>query len=476
MLKKHAQWMILLFVAGDIGSTILAFLLAYFVRFNMAIIPITKGIPPFAQYLRLIPLIAIIWFFVFKLKGLYRLEHRHSRLDELFSVFIACTVSVILLMGSLLYYKVYYKPDVAPESEYSRAVLAIFLILNVLLTGATRSLVSGFLEHLRRKGFNVKRILIAGAGELGRTIVDKIQDHRELGYHIVGFTDDDPDKMDTTFRNVRVLGKISDTRDIILNYSIDYLYIALPVQASKKMLDLLKRVQSECVEVRIVPDLLQYITIRAGVEDMDGIPIINLSEIPLQGWNVVVKRAADILISAVMLIFLALIFPVIALLIKLTSRGPVFYEQERMGMDGKPFTMYKFRSMTVDAESRTGPTWASMNDPRRTGVGKVLRRLSFDELPQFYNVLKGNMSIIGPRPERPSFVNEFRKDLPHYMLRHRVKSGITGWAQVHGLRGDTSIRQRLEFDLYYIENWSLSLDFKILWMTVWNSLVQKNAY
>jgi len=178
-----------------------------------------------------------------------------------------------------------------------------------------------------------------------------------------------------------------------------------------------------------------------------------------------------------MLTLLVLVFPFIAILVKLTSRGPVFYKQERMGLDGKPFTIYKFRSMKVDAEKHSGgPTWATEDDPRRTPIGKILRRLSLDELPQFFNVLKGDMSIVGPRPERPAFVNEFKKDLPHYMLRHRVKAGITGWAQVNGLRGDTSIKKRLEYDLYYIENWSLSFDFKILWMTVWNSVVHKNAY
>jgi Undecaprenyl-phosphate glucose phosphotransferase len=477
MLKKQTQWMILLFLAGDLITTCGAFLIAFYLRFSVEVIPVTKNYPPLSQYVKLLPLIAIIWIIVFNIKGLYRMDRRFSKVDEWFSVFIACAISVILLMGSLLYYKVYYKPDVAPEFEYSRAVFGLFLILNVVLTGAARFGIEKFIEHLRARGYSTRRVLIAGAGDLGRTVADKILSHRELGYHIVGFTDDDPEKLDTTYRNLRVLGELADTRDIVLNYNVDYLYIALPVDASRRMLDLIKRVSAECVEIRIVPDLLQYITIRAGVEDLEGVPIINLNETPLQGWNVVIKRLADIAVSAAVLLLFLLVFPPIALLIKLTSQGPVFYRQERMGLDGKPFTIFKFRSMTVDAEKHTGgPTWATEDDPRRTGLGKILRRLSLDELPQFFNVLKGDMSIVGPRPERPAFVNEFKKDLPHYMLRHRVKAGITGWAQVNGLRGDTSIKKRLEYDLYYIENWSLSFDFKILWMTLWNSVVHKNAY
>jgi len=235
MLKKQTQWMILLFLAGDILSTFGAFILAFFLRFNLEIIPVTKNYPPFSQYLKLLPLIAIIWIIVFNIKGLYRMDRRFSKVDEWFSVFIACSVSVILLMGSLLYYKVYYKPDVAPEFEYSRAVFVLFLALNVLMTGSARYGIEKFIEFLRIRGYSTRRVLIAGAGDLGRTVADKILGHRELGYHIVGFTDDDPEKLDTTYRNFRVLGGLQDTRDIVLNYNVDYLYIALPVAASRRM-------------------------------------------------------------------------------------------------------------------------------------------------------------------------------------------------------------------------------------------------
>jgi exopolysaccharide biosynthesis polyprenyl glycosylphosphotransferase len=224
-----------------------------------------------------------------------------------------------------------------------------------------------------------------------------------------------------------------------------------------------------------VPDILQYATIKAALEDVDGTPVINLSQMPLQGWNSMMKRGMDLAIALASLIVLLPILPLIALAIWVEDHGPIFYRQERMGLDGRSFMILKFRSMRVNAEATSGPVWAIKDDPRRTRVGQLLRAWSLDELPQIWNVLTGDMSIIGPRPERPTFVREFKHKIPRYMLRHRVKSGITGWAQVHGWRGNTSIKKRIQYDLYYIQNWSLSLDFKILWMTLRYAL-RLNAY
>jgi exopolysaccharide biosynthesis polyprenyl glycosylphosphotransferase len=232
----------------------------------------------------------------------------------------------------------------------------------------------------------------------------------------------------------------------------------------------------ECVEIKLVPDILQYVALNAAMEDVDGTPVINLSQVPLQGWNSMVKRGMDIAVALAAILALLPFLPLVALAIWLEDRGPIFYRQERMGLDGKSFMILKLRSMRVNAESSSGPVWAIRDDPRRTRVGSFLRHTSIDELPQLWNVLTGDMSIVGPRPERPTFVREFKHKIPRYMLRHRVKSGITGWAQVHGWRGNTSIKKRIQYDLYYIQNWSLSLDFKILWMTVRHALKQHNAY
>jgi Undecaprenyl-phosphate glucose phosphotransferase len=225
--------------------------------------------------------------------------------------------------------------------------------------------------------------------------------------------------------------------------------------------------------VKVVPDLLQFIALRARLEDLDGLPIININDVPLQGFNTWVKRAIDVAVSAVALLLLSLPLAIIAALVRLTSEGPIFYRQERMGLDGKAFNVYKFRSMPEGAENDTGPVWARDDDPRATRIGRWLRRFDLDELPQFWNVLRGDMSIVGPRPERPYFVEQFKHRIPQYMLRHKVKAGITGWAQVNGWRGNTSLEKRIEYDLYYIENWSVTLDLKIMWLTLFRRLFQR---
>jgi Undecaprenyl-phosphate glucose phosphotransferase len=242
------------------------------------------------------------------------------------------------------------------------------------------------------------------------------------------------------------------------------------------MIQLIENTSREMVDVKVVPDLLQVIALRARLEDLDGVPVINVNDVPLQGFNAIVKRAIDIAISFISLVILAIPLGIVAVMVKLTSRGPVFYRQERMGLDGKPFTIVKFRSMSDDAEKETGPIWAQHNDPRVTAFGRFLRRSNLDELPQLWNVLRGDMSIVGPRPERPHFVEQFKHRIPQYMLRHKVKAGLTGWAQVHGWRGNTPLEKRIEYDLYYIENWSVRLDLKIMWLTLVKGFFHKHAY
>lgn len=242
------------------------------------------------------------------------------------------------------------------------------------------------------------------------------------------------------------------------------------------MLDLIESTSRECIDVKVVPDLLQVIALRARLEDLDGVPIININDIPLQGLNSIVKRGLDVVLSTGALALLTLPLSLIALVVRLTSRGPAFYRQERTGLDGKPFTIVKFRSMYDDAERQTGPVWTKPDDPRVTPLGRFLRRSNIDELPQLWNVLRGDMSIVGPRPERPHFVEQFRHRIPSYMLRHKVKAGLTGWAQVNGWRGDTPLEKRIEYDLYYIENWSVRLDLKIMWLTFVKGFFHKHAY
>jgi Undecaprenyl-phosphate glucose phosphotransferase len=306
-------------------------------------------------------------------------------------------------------------------------------------------------------------------------VADRMLQHRELGYQVVGFVDDRAVGDHIGYRGLPLLGTLSEVVEIAHRERVDHLYVTLPLEEHAKLLDLMEITSREFIDVKVVPDILQFIALRARLEDLDGLPVININEVPLQGFNTWLKRGLDVALSAIATVVLVIPFVIIAAIVKMTSPGPVFYRQERMGLDGKAFTVYKFRSMSEDAEDITGPVWARDDDPRTTPVGRWLRRMDLDELPQFWNVLKGDMSIVGPRPERPFFVEQFKHRIPQYMLRHKVKAGITGWAQVNGWRGNTSLEKRIEYDLYYIENWSVTLDLKIMWLTLVRGLFQRGV-
>ena len=466
-------------MAADLGATLLAFFTAWNLRFENPVVPVRHGVPEFQRYLELLPAVLLIWPVVFYFHGLYQSRRGRSRVDEVLTVVVAILLAAILLST----FSAWYRPALeAGSTEYftfSRWFMGLFVALDLLLVASARMGVRWALQRRQLSGHSQQRILVVGAGMLGREIAKKLQDHRELGLSVVGFLDDDPGKAGVSFHGAPVLGAIQDVDRLLEEQRIDQVYIALPLEAHKKMLRALERVRSECVEVKLVPDILQYATLKATLEDLDGTPVINLSQVPLQGWSSLVKRVMDVALSAaglIVLTFVVPVLPIVALAIWLEDRGPVLYRQERMGLDGRPFMIWKFRSMRIDAEGTTGPVWAIRNDERRTRLGSFLRRWSLDELPQLWNVMRGDMSLVGPRPERPTFVREFKHKVPQYMLRHRVKAGITGWAQVHGWRGNTSIRKRIQYDLYYIENWSLKLDLKILWMTLRQGLRHHNAY
>jgi Undecaprenyl-phosphate glucose phosphotransferase len=460
---------------ADLFATLAAFFAAWILRFEFEVIPLTKNVPQFGPYLRLIPFVLVLWPLVFYFHGLYQSRRGRSRVDEVLTIVLAVLLATVLLSVVIAWYR----PPAAPGSTeyftYSRAFLALFASVDLLFVSSTRMVVRSMLRRVRSSGHNVQRILVVGAGLLGREITAKILAHRELGFEVVGFLDDDPGKAGAQVCGVPVLGTTRQAEEILATRPIDQVFITLPLEAHKKILHLLDLMARECVEIKLVPDILQYATLNAALEDLDGTPVINLSQVPLQGWSSMNKRAMDLAIAVIAFLAVVPFFPLIALAIWLEDRGPILYRQERMGLDGRSFMILKFRSMRVNAESTSGPVWAIKDDPRRTRVGGFLRRWSLDELPQIWNVITGDMSIVGPRPERPTFVREFKHKIPRYMLRHRVKAGITGWAQVHGWRGNTSIKKRIQYDLYYIQNWSLSLDFKILWMTLRHGL-RHNAH
>jgi len=476
VVRRYNRLLVALYVLTDGLLAVWAFILAYGIRFESGLIPVIRGYPPIEQYLHIVPFVAVLTPLAFQLQGVYRLRRGRSRVDDFFAVLIGSILAVVFGVMSTLYVSVYYvsaEEKAQGAYEVSQVVWGLFLVLNVLFTYFSREAVREMFERRWRAGVGLKRILIAGAGDLGRMVADRVLQHREFGFQVIGFVDDRAGGDHIGYRGLPLLGTLAEVGDIAQRERIDHLYVALPLEEHTKLLDLVEITSRECIDVKVVPDLLQFITLRARLEDLDGLPIININDVPLQGFNSWLKRMIDIALSAAALLVLAIPLAVIAVVVRLTSRGSIFYAQERMGLDGKGFTVYKFRSMYEGAETTTGPVWAREDDPRATPIGRWLRKLDLDELPQFWNVLRGDMSIVGPRPERPFFVEQFKHRIPQYMLRHKVKAGITGWAQVNGWRGNTSLEKRIEYDLYYIENWSVTLDLKIMWLTIFRGLFQR---
>ena len=479
MVKRYNRLLVAFYLLTDACLGMAAFLVAYGIRFHSGLIPVTKGVPPLAQYLNVLPFIGALVPLAYQVQGIYRLRRGRSRVDDFFAVLVGSILAVVLGVVSTLYFQAYYVPEAVKERgayEVSQLVWGIFLLLNIAFTYTSRAFVRGWFERRWRRGLGLKRIAIAGAGDLGRAVADKLIEHRELGSRLLGFIDDRALGDHIGYRGLPILGPLDEASEILQREEVDQLYIALPLEEHVKMLALVENANREVVDIKVVPDLLQVIALRARLEDLDGIPIINIHDVPLRGFNSALKRAIDVGISAASLAWLGIPLGIIAGLVRWTSPGPIFYRQERMGLDGKPFWVWKFRSMYADAERETGPVWALQDDPRCTPVGRWLRRFSLDELPQLWNVLRGDMSLVGPRPERPFFVQQFKHLFPQYMLRHKVKAGLTGWAQVNGWRGNTSLEKRIEYDLYYIENWSVWFDFKILWLTLVKGFFHKHAY
>ncbi len=465
MIRRQTRRLQAVFLSADVLGSFVALAAAYLIRFE-SVWPTPKGHQPFSAYAVLLPVIAVLWPLVFYFHRLYQIRRDRSMIDEAIAVVVAVALGTILLVGLLSFWRTF---------SFNRPLLVVFLALDILIVCAARFGIHRYLEIVWASGIGVRRALVVGAGHAGKALADKLLEHPATGLKPIGFVDDDPAKRDADYRGLPTLGTTAEIRELLARHEVDTVFLALPVEAHRTMMRILQDVGNEMVDLRFVPDVFQFVTFKAGVEDFDGLPVINLTQLPLEGWNSLVKRSMDVVLSALGLAVLALLYPFIALAIWLGDRGPVFYTQERMGLDGRLFRILKFRSMKVDAEE-SGAQWARENDPRRTRVGAFLRRTSLDELPQLVNVFLGDMSLVGPRPERPEFVREFKQKFPQYMLRHRVRSGITGWAQIHGWRGNTSLSKRIEYDLYYIENWSVGLDVKILWLTLRWGFLHKNAY
>jgi len=449
-------------VAVDVAVLTVAFLIAYWTRFDALH---GQPLPELRETLITLVLVLVVFPVAYRQSRLYATNRVRTHLEEVFELFKA-TITGSLVLVALTYFG---------RERYSRLTLALFAGYSFVLVAATRITFRLWLEAVRRRGLNLKSILLVGAGELGERVVETIERHAELGFRVVGVLSRDLLLPGTTVRGVPVIGTTDELDRALRERPVDQVILALPSEDMPLMKDLMERLALQTVDVKIVPDLFQYVTLYGGLEEFGGLPIVSLQGGPLEGWNLVAKRAFDVLFSALAILILSPVLLLVAIAVKLSSPGSVLYRQERMGMDGAVFPILKFRTMRTDAE-RDGARMARAGDDRRTAFGAFLRRTSLDELPQLFNVLRGEMSLVGPRPERPVFIEEFKRQIPKYHLRHKVKAGITGWAQINGLRGQTSMQKRIEYDLYYIENWSLLLDLKILVRTALGGFLSRNAY
>ena len=493
MLKKHSQVFEGLFAASDLLVVSLAWLLSYWIRFTSGYVPVEKGVPEPTDYVRMLIFVWLIWAFVFRRFQLYRPMRGASRFREVWLLIQANAFGVILLLAATYLFR-------EKSVPFSRAVFVIFWVLATVFTVSSRTLLRMMLSNMRRRGFNLRFALIVGSGGLAQKVMRSMLVHPEFGIEMIGCLTSDAQYEDLQLRSkpdeggpphaktvgrtqwesevsseMRIVGTCSDLPRFLETGKIDQVIIAMPLADHERLEAVINSVGDSMVDVRIVPDVHEFIQLGSRVEEFDGLPVVSLASTPLVGFNVFAKRLVDILMSAALIVLFSPLMLLLALLIKLTSRGPIFFTQERVGLDGRTFPILKFRTMKVDAE-RAGARFAVRNDPRTTVVGKFLRRFNLDELPQLFNVLRGQMSLVGPRPERPVFISEFRQHVPRYMLRHKVQAGMTGWAQVNGWRGNTSIERRIEHDLYYIEHWSLGLDLKILGLTLVNGFRDRNAY
>ncbi len=472
MIKDNQKRLNRVHVLLDALITILAYALAWFVVISGRVMDTPGGtLPPriyFAALLFVVPAYLILYA-SFHLYTPKRIQGRRSEFANI------CKANVIGLM--LFTFVLFGARSFMAHNEYfSTRMLLAFSGANTLLLEAERMAIRLFLHSLRTNGYNQKHILLIGWSRAAEGFIDRVAVNPEWGYHIQGILDDHKPE-GFSYRNVRVLGPINHLETFLAANTLDEIAITLSITEYANLEQIVAACEKSGVHTKFIPDYNHIIPTIPYMEDLQGLPVIHIRRVPLTGvFNATMKRCVDIVGALFGLVIFSPVMLITAALIKLTSPGPVIFSQERIGLHNRPFKMYKFRSMEVQDPSREKSQWTTPHDPRVTSVGRFIRKTSIDETPQFFNVLIGNMSLVGPRPERPLFVEKFKEEIPRYMIKHQVRPGLTGWAQVNGYRGDTSITKRIEHDLYYIENWSLGFDFKIMFLTVFKGFINKNAY
>ena len=468
MIKDNQKVFNRFMVMIDAAITAASFMLAYFFKFYILNKGPGPGVLPASDYFRLLVFIIPIFMVMYYVCNVYAPKRTVRRRFEIYGIVKANTIGIVTLI-IVLYM-------IIKEINYSRSVMVIFYTFNVFFTSCFRIFLRKGLRTIRSKGYNLKHILLVGYSRAAEEYIDRLMDNPQWGYVACGILDNHI-PAGTTYKGVKVLGSLGNLEVILPENKLDEIAITLPLEDYDYLRSIVGTCEKSGVHTKFIPDYNSLIPSKPYTEDLLGLPVINIRYVPLTNTgNMIIKRVVDIAGSLFGIAVTSPIMILSAILVKLSSPGPVIFKQERVGLHNKTFYMYKFRSMEIQSPREEKKAWTVRNDPRVTGVGKFLRRTSLDELPQLFNILKGDMSLVGPRPERPLLVEKFREEIPRYMVKHQVRPGLTGWAQVNGLRGDTSIRKRIEYDLYYIENWTFWFDMKIIFMTFFTGFVNKNAY
>ncbi len=466
MVSKVSQSLVAWFLLWDLILTATAWLGSYAVRFHSGLFTVHRGVPDFALYLRALPLILLLGMLAYRLGGMYEVHRLRRFREELAAVAKGVALMVLLVMAT----------SFARQAQHeSRGAMVLFAVSAVVGVVATRRLSWTAMRKLRARGVNQSHALIVGTGRLARRTVQTLRAVNWSGIQPVGYVEDESHR--NTGGDLPILGSIADLPELVEKHHIEHVFVSLPLNRYADARRVFTALSQTVVDVRLIADLPAMAGMTFTTTQIHGMTVVGLRENPHHGLNMVIKRMMDIVLATIAIVLLAPLMATIAVLIKLTSPGPVLYRQERCGLNGRSFMMLKFRSLRADAEAN-GPQMTAKNDPRRTRLGAILRATNLDELPQLFNVLRGDMSIVGPRPERPVFVQKFARTIPNYNARHAVKAGITGWAQVNGWRGNSSLRKRVQFDLYYISHWNPVFDLRIMFLTVWRMLFskQKHAY
>ena len=472
MIKNNQQHFNRLHVVFDAIVVVLSYSFAWWLKFASGIVDREIGVLSFEFYMKALILIVPLYLFLYYAFNLYTPKRVQGRRLELSNIIMANTVGILIVFAGF-FLVLSYSED---AKNFSRSMFVYFYVINIVFEEIERLFIRAFLRSIRRRGYNQKHILLVGYSKAAEQYIDRIKQNPQWGYDVQGILDDNIAR-GTIYKGVKVIGSIGNLEYILPQNKLDEIAITLGLEEYYKLSKIVAECEKSGVHTKFIPDYGNIIPTRPYTEDLLGLPVINIRYVPLSNtFNALIKRLTDMIGAVVCIIVFSPLSLASAILVKTTSQGPLIFKQERVGLHNKPFKMYKFRTMYVQTEEEEKKGWTQKNDPRVTRVGAILRKTSLDEFPQLFNVLKGDMSLVGPRPERPQYVEKFREEIPRYMIKHQVRPGMTGWAQINGYRGDTSIQKRIECDLYYIENWTLGLDFKILFLTVFKGFINKNAY